>query len=149
METVAAAAACYRYNGVPSHPTLPVTSTAPASASSLLGAPLLHNIHSLSWRSSSYNHRPHSIKVCLHFSLEVLCSTLQPHLCVMVALPCPAQPAPSRHLPPTLHPAASRRTGRHRRVSFSWADSARGRLGGGQGAWRRMQRGARACPNRP
>ena len=35
---------------------------------------------------------------------------------------------------------------RHRRVSFAGADSARGRLGGGQGAWRRMQRGASACP---
>ena len=28
-------------------------------------------------------------------------------------------------------------------------DSARGRLGEGQGAWRRMQRGASACHNRP
>ena len=36
---------------------------------------------------------------------------------------------------------------RHRRVSFAGADSARGRLGEGQGAWRRMQRGASACRN--
>ena len=63
--------------------------------------------------------------------------------------PCPARPAPSPHRPPALHPAASWRTGRHRRVSVSWAESARGRLGGEQGAWRRMQRGASTCPNRP
>ena len=65
-------------------------------------------------------------------------------------LPCPAQPPPSPHLPPgpTLQPATSCRMGRHRRVSFARADSARGRLGGGQAAWRRMQRGASACRNR-